>query len=119
MEEADKLCQRIAIMDHGKIIALGTPSELKEKYGGYHEIQLKLDRYDQKLLGELKSLVAAKDVQVQDDIITLYVPTIAGDVLYRVSNFLSGKRITVHDLRGSEPSLEDVFINLTKKDVRD
>ncbi|OIO22037.1 hypothetical protein AUJ17_00760 [Candidatus Micrarchaeota archaeon CG1_02_47_40] len=118
MEEADKLCERIAIMDKGKIIAEGTPEELKHKYGGMHKIELELGRHEGKVLSELKELVGAKEMKMDGKVIELSVPSVHGDVLHRTSNFFARKRVEVKEMRTREPSLEDVFINLTKKDAR-
>jgi len=119
MEEADKLCERIAIMDKGKIIAEGTGEELKATYGGCHKIEIEMEEYDSKLLAELKHISGAQDVLQHNGIITLCLVTVRGGVLHTVSSFLAKKNIEVKELRAIEPSLEDVFINLTKKDTRD
>jgi ABC-2 type transport system ATP-binding protein len=119
MEEADKLCQRIVIMDKGEIKAEGSPHELKERYGGGHRIEIELKSYDQQLLSELKALVSATSISVQDGVIEMKVPTVGGGVLHRISGLLSKRKIDVMELRSKEPSLEEVFINLTSKEVRD
>jgi len=118
MEEADKLCDRIAIMNLGRIIALGTSAELKEEYGGGHFIEIIVDRYDQALLSELKRMVDADSVEVHNGTIMLSVRNSAGRLIPSVSRFLEKKGVTVKDLRIAEPSLEAVFINSTKKDRR-
>jgi len=119
MEEADKLCQRIVIMDKGEIKAEGSPHELKERYGGGHRIEIELKSYDEQLLSELKALVSATSVSVQDGVIEMKVPTVGGGVLHQISGLLSKRKIDVMELRSKEPSLEEVFINLTSKEVRD
>jgi len=119
MEEADKLCQRIAIMDHGRIKAEGTPSELKDKYGGGHRILLELDRVDDKLLKEIAALVHATSVQTHNHTIEMIVESVEGGVLHKLSNFLATKKVEVKELKSTEPSLEDVFLNLTSKELRD
>jgi len=115
MEEADKLCDRIAIMNLGRIIALGTSAELKEEYGGGHFIEIVVDRYDQTLLSELKRMTSADSVEVHNGTIKLSVRNSAGRLMPSLSRFLEKKGVTVKDLRIAEPSLEAVFINSTKK----
>jgi ABC-2 type transport system ATP-binding protein len=119
MEEADKLCQRIAIMDHGRIKAEGTPDELKGKYGGGHRILLELDRVDERLLKEIAALVHATSMHTYNHTIELVVASVEGGVLHRLSNFLAAKKVEVKELKSTEPSLEDVFLNLTSKELRD
>ncbi|OIO24885.1 daunorubicin ABC transporter ATP-binding protein, partial [Candidatus Micrarchaeota archaeon CG_4_10_14_0_2_um_filter_49_7] len=119
MEEADKLCHMIAIMDKGKIIAQGTSEELKDKYGGGHRIVLKVDSHTPELLSDLKKLVNAAAVSVVDHTIDLRVSNLSGNLVHKLSAYLTQKRIAVHELNLREPSLEEVFINLTKKDLRE
>lgn len=119
MEEADKLCDRIAIIDMGKIMALGTSKELKDKYGGGHFIEIETDRHDAELLKELKQLAHADSVTARNGTIELRVKELEGAMVHTLSRFLEKKRIAVKELKMTEPSLESVFINLTSKALRD
>jgi ABC-2 type transport system ATP-binding protein len=119
MEEADKLCDRIAIMDLGKIIAVGTSEELKHEYGGGHLIEITVDHYDRALPPELKRMVNADSVEMHNDTIRLHVKHSAGVLVPPLSRFLEKKGINIKDIKTLEPSLEAVFINSTKKNTGD
>jgi ABC-2 type transport system ATP-binding protein len=115
MDEADKLCHRIAVMNHGKIIAEGSPKDLKRKYGGVQRIEMELGSHDEKLLEELKRITGAIGLKKRDGFIELRVKTIKEGVFHEISKLLERRRVDVHEIRTLEPSLEDVFINLTEK----
>ena len=119
MEEADKLCERIAIMDHGKLKALGTGRELKEFAGHSHKIILELDHHDEKLLEELKKLTGAISVTSEGKIVELRVKKLGHDVVHRLTDYLYRHDVEVGDFNISEPTLEEVFITVTKKELRD
>ncbi len=121
MEEADKLCDRIAVMDLGKIIAEGTPEELKREHGGGNLLKLKLDAgdVDEKLLQALKKLAGATSIKSKGGEVELHVKNTLGGVVHKVSSFLNSRKVRVHELNVSEPTLEQVFINLTKKDLHE
>ena len=119
MEEADKLCQRIAIMDKGHIIAEGTSEELKRKHGGNHNIKIEVDGQAHKIAEDLKEFLKADTAVAKGNKIEIGVKNMEKGALHKLSNYLAKKHVNVKELRSTEPSLEDVFINLTKKDVRD
>ena len=68
MDEADTLCERLAIIDHGRIIAQGTPAELKAAIPGGYLLRLRFDRVAEELLAELKSLPGVTEVHSTDHI---------------------------------------------------
>lgn len=119
MEEADKLCERIAVMDKGRVIALGTGQELKRMHGGSSKIILDLDSQASSISGELKKLVGAKEVVCDGSHIEIVLPGHASDSVRSIVNYLNRKKIEMKDISMREPTLEEVFINLTQKDVRD
>lgn len=116
MDEADKLCQRLAIMDRGKIIAEGTPKQLKKKYGGGQKIYLEIDSHNSALIEELKKISGAKSAVHKNGIIELHIDAAKSGIIPKISKFLAEKKIDAREIRMVEPSLEDVFINLTKKE---
>ncbi len=119
MEEADQLCQRVAIMDHGRILALDTPAALKQSVGADTVVTVKTSG-DAGLLAELLS----RDVAG----VTRTRPVDGGLQLHMQGSDRLVPRIVLAAERGgfdlvnlsiSEPSLETVFINLTGKELRD
>jgi len=119
MEEADKLCDRIAIMDKGKVIAEGTSEQLKDKHGNGHVIRIELESDAAKLVTGLQKIAPLAEVSSEGNAVILRTKSVGGGLIHKVSEFLSKKGAIVDELKVTEPSLEEVFINLTKKDLRD
>jgi ABC-2 type transport system ATP-binding protein len=119
MEEADKLCNRVAIMDHGRILALGTPAELKQSVGADTVVTVKTSG-DQGQLGELLTheVEGVTRTRSVDGAIQLHMQA-SERLVPRI--VLSAERagFDILDLSIAEPSLETVFINLTGKELRD
>jgi ABC-2 type transport system ATP-binding protein len=118
MDEAERLCNRIAIIDHGKIIAIGSPAELISGLGGEHIVEFSLaDGID--VLGDApKALRAVKEMRTNGDGIALTVsePHIAIPALLE---HLQSRELRLSRLTTRHASLEDVFVNLTGRHLRD
>jgi ABC-2 type transport system ATP-binding protein len=119
MEEADQLCERVAIMDHGKILALDTPSGLKRSVGIDTIVTVKaqgdLDRLASVLL---EGIDGANEVRRIDGGVEVNVQGTSNLLGKAVAAAESGG-FEVGDLSLAEPSLETVFISLTGKELRD
>jgi ABC-2 type transport system ATP-binding protein len=119
MEEADLLCDRVAIIDHGHLLALGTPAELKRTIGADTVVTLSAPGDLDALASVLQADVAG--VQRVDRVDSTVRVAIRGGegVLPAVFSAASRRGFDVTDLSVAEPSLETVFINLTGKDLRE
>jgi len=119
MEEADALCNRVAIMDHGKILALDTPEELKRSVGADTIVTVKAGGDSEALAALLtKDIGGATRARVIDGGVELHVKGVER-LVPMVVNAAEGAGFDVVDLSVAEPSLETVFINLTGKELRD
>ena len=121
MAEADELCERIAIVDHGRILAIGSPAELKRMVQRESIFRLELDRLDggpaalQGLPGVVRAVRASgSDAGVEADRQTVVVNLVLEDdaALGGVVGALGGLGARIVALAKSEPSLEDVFVEL-------
>ena len=120
MEEADKLCNRVAIMDHGRILALDTPAALKQTIGSGSEVMIAIEHGDLAILAQqLPAVVSgATEARVLDGRVRLMAENAQG-LLPRVVSACDSLGFTVTDLSLMEPTLETVFIHLTGKDLRE
>ncbi len=119
MEEADELCNRLAIVDHGKMLALGTPRELKDSMGIDTSVVVTVAGDPEPVAAMLLAEVdGATEAHVVDGKISLGVKGAKG-VLPEVVQLAEKHGYVVTDLSATEPTLETVFIKLTGKDLRE
>ena len=119
MEEADQLCDRVAIMDHGRILALDTPDGLKASVGADTIVRVSTTGDPAGLAGVLTAgLGDGVRAEIADGGVTLFLRGSDGVVPRVVSHAESGG-FPITDISVSEPTLETVFITLTGKELRE
>ena len=120
MEEAERLCDRVAVLDMGKIIAEGSPRELISRLGGDHVIEFSLENGSEieSLEEELRELEAVKGVTREAGIYLLAVsePRLS---LPGLLEHLKARGLTLETLATRHANLEDVFVSLTGRHLRD
>lgn len=119
MDEADQLCDRVAIMDHGRLLALDTPTALKRSTGAASIVRVTADGDLHRLAGALRAEVdGVEDAQVLDGQLRLRASRTTG-LLPRIVSASERAGVVVSDLSIAEPTLETVFIDLTGRDLRE
>jgi len=119
MEEADRLCSRVAIMDHGKILALDTPTALKQSVGADTIVTVKAAGDGASLAAHLeRDVIGVTRTRVFDGGVELHVKG-ADRIVPRVVAAAERGGFELADLAVAEPTLENVFINLTGKELRE
>jgi ABC-2 type transport system ATP-binding protein len=118
MDEAERLCDRVAIVDHGKVIALGTPTELIAQLGGEHLIEFALEPGSSIAENDLCNLPSVQSVRREEDGYCLAVaaPHVAVPALLER---LQGQNLKLARLTTRHASLEDVFVSLTGRRLGD
>ena len=125
MEEADRLCRRLAIVDHGKVLTLDSPAALKHSLPGGHILDVAargpspLEPRLEGLAGVLR--IEALERRAEDDgleRLRLFVDPADG-LLDRVLHAIRGAGADLHHVSLTAPSLEDVYIHLTGKELRE
>jgi ABC-2 type transport system ATP-binding protein len=117
LEEADALCDRIAIIDHGKIVALGTPDELKRQVAG-DVVVVGTDDGAVRALELLKSQPFVREATLADGIVRLYVDR-GETAMPQILRTLDSAGIALASLSLNRPSLDDVFLRQTGRSLRD
>ena len=119
MEEADFLCDRLAIIDHGKLLALDTPEALKRSTGADTYVTVTSPDHLEKVQEVLaREVPGVERAEVVEETVRLLVQGAEG-VLPAVVSAADRGGVTVTDLSVTEPTLETVFIELTGRDLRE
>ena len=118
MEEVEQICTRIAIVDTGRNIALGTKEELKDMIKAGETIQIEILSFKEELLPEIKQLPHVYKVEYKDNYLNVFY-TKGQRNLVRLMEFLKEKNISFGRIYSELPTLNDVFLEITGKELRD
>jgi ABC-2 type transport system ATP-binding protein len=116
MDEAERLCDRVAIMDHGKVIALGTPRELIASIGAEHLVEFSSARVPDAT--GLAGIEGIRDVHAENGTVRMLVTELHLAVPALLSE-MARQGIPLTELRTHSATLEDVFVTLTGRHLRD
>ena len=119
MEEADKLCDRIAIVDHGKLVALGTPTELKNSVAGANVVEVHFDRETEAWKGRLESLEGVTSVQPESSGFYRVITKSGSKTTMQIVELAASLGETLTSLSVQNTTLDDVFIHYTGRQLRD
>jgi ABC-2 type transport system ATP-binding protein len=119
MEEADALCNRLAIVDHGKIIALDSPQQLKASIPGGYLLRLRFGNQTSQLLDQLRSLAGVREVRSSNGVGTDVYADRGGSLIPEVAAVAASTGAELSDVHISEPSLENLFLHHTGRSLRD
>ena len=115
MEEAERLCDRVAIIEHGRVIEMGAPQELVRKH--CPERRVVFTSNDERAAERLASLTVLRSVHSAGRVHTLCGD--GDDFVTHVINFIAHEQLHVTGFRTEIPTLEDVFLKLTGRGIRD
>jgi ABC-2 type transport system ATP-binding protein len=112
MEDANQLCDRIAIINHGKIAAVDSPEKLRMRSSGLQSVEVSFDKAVS--VEELQRISGAREAKKLGDKIRLYVDD-TGTAVDKLVDFARSKRLRIVSLNTLAPSLEDVFLKLVRE----
>ena len=116
MEEAHMLCDRIAFLNMGKIVALDTPKNLIKSIDEKETVTFTISRFEKTLLKKIESLEAVTSAihytEAENEILKVYTDSTSG-CLQDIISILTERRIKILAFKSSKPTLEDVFIKIT------
>lgn len=118
MEEVEQICTRIAIMDKGKIIATGTNDELKGMINSGEKLTIETFRIDESILEGVRNLPHIISAEYSDNLL-IAKSSRGKNNLVALLDYLKSKNITVGKIYSEPPTLNDVFLEITGKELRD
>ena len=118
MEEVELICDRIIILDKGKIIAEGTSDELKTLANIEEKITIEVGHIDNSVLDDIRNFKTVESVTLNDNVL-LIIYKKGKDNLGELIDYLKEKKVKYNRIFSERPTLNDVFLELTGKDLRD
>src|SRR5450631_202969 len=119
MEEADRLCDRIAIVDHGKLVALGTPVELKHSVPGANVVEVHFDRETEEWQDRLEKLEGVTSVQAESAGFYRVLTSSGSRTTMQLVELAASLGETLTSLSVQNTTLDDVFVHYTGRQLRD
>lgn len=118
MEEVEILCDRVIILDKGKIVASGTTDELKELTNIEEKISVEVTNLNPKYIEEIKKIKNVEEVTYHNQVL-LVIYKKGKNNLLELIDYLKSKKISYTKIFSERPTLNDVFLELTGKELRD
>ena len=118
MDEVEKLCDHIAIMDNGKVIAKGTKDELKNMISSGETISIEVEELPKEILVQIEQMENVNYVQYENNIVTIRYKKDHNNLI-QIVTFLNEHHIQSSKIHSELPTLNDVFLELTGKALRD
>lgn len=118
MEEVEQICSKIAIIDHGRVLACGTKDELKKLLKIGETITIEAIALDDSVLRELQALPHILDITYEEQRLIIRLSS-AKHNLVRILNYLTEREISFGRVFSELPTLNDVFLEITGKELRD
>jgi ABC-2 type transport system ATP-binding protein len=119
MEEADKLCDRLAIVDHGRLVALGTPLELKHNVPGANVVEVHFDRETAEWQSRLEKLDGVTSVQAESAGFYRILTSSGSKTTMQLVELAASLGETLTSLSVQNTTLDDVFVHYTGRQLRD
>jgi ABC-2 type transport system ATP-binding protein len=119
MEEADRLCDRIAIVDHGKLVALGTPVELKQSVPGSNVVEVQFSREDEDWKSRLQQLPDVTEVESQSAGVYRVLTSNGSRTTAQLVEMTNAVGEELRSLMVQNTTLDDVFVHYTGRQLRD
>jgi ABC-2 type transport system ATP-binding protein len=119
MEEVEAICTRVAIMDHGKVIALGTGSELKNLISDRNIVWISVgDAVGRIREEDIREIPGVSEIEIEDDTVKISsVPEVGN--LDKIIHYFTSNRFSIKSVESKMPDLETVFLSLTGRRLRD
>lgn len=118
MEEVEQICDRIVIIDNGKIIAEGTSDSLKELASIEEKISVEINRIDDETVKKIKDMPTVSDAEYENGVLTVSYKS-GNDNIAEMIDFLRNNHLKYNKIYSERPTLNDVFLELTGKELRD
>lgn len=118
LEEAESLCDRIAVIDYGKIVALGTATELKRSAMGGDVVEAEVAALPNEALEALKTSKFALDVKKRESTLTVLVRN-GAEAVPRIVELVAANGGKIHSITLRAPTLDDVFLHYTGRSIRE